>query len=90
MRPGCEQLRTEHTKAGADGPGSAGLLSFNQKMTQEEITSGNINGIGGGTDITPAYLDTDDMKHFHGTYKEIRDKHDPEFYPKCSPPNDTP
>ena len=22
------------------------------------------------------------MKHFHGTYKEICDKHDPEFYPK--------
>ena len=29
------QLRTEHTKAGADGPGSAGLLSFNQKMLRE-------------------------------------------------------
>ena len=23
---------------------------------------------GGGTDITPAYLNEDDMKHFHGTY----------------------
>ena len=22
------------------------------------------------------------MKHFHGTYKEVCDKHDPEFYPK--------
>ena len=29
-----------------------------------------------------AYLDTDDMKHFHGTYKNICDKHDPEFYSK--------
>ncbi len=24
---------------------------------------------GGGTDITPSYLDEEDMKHFHGTYK---------------------
>lgn len=37
---------------------------------------------GGGTDITPSYIDLDDMKHFHGTYKEVCDKHDPEFYPK--------
>jgi len=32
------QLRTEHTKAGADGPGSAGLLSFNQKMLRENYS----------------------------------------------------
>ena len=25
---------------------------------------------GGGTDITPSYLDEEDMKHFHGTYKD--------------------
>jgi len=31
------QLRTEQTKAGADGPGSAGLLSFNQKMIRENL-----------------------------------------------------
>lgn len=24
----------------------------------------------------------DDMKHFHGTLKEVCDKHDPEYYPK--------
>ena len=22
------------------------------------------------------------MKHFHGTYKEVCDRHDPEYYPK--------
>ena len=27
---------------------------------------------GGGTDITPSYLYEEDMKHFHGTYKEVR------------------
>ena len=24
---------------------------------------------GGGTDITPSYVNEDDMRHFHGTYK---------------------
>lgn len=24
----------------------------------------------------------DDMIHFHGTYKKVCDKHDPEYYPK--------
>ena len=24
---------------------------------------------GGGTDITPSYIDPQDLKHFHGTYK---------------------
>ena len=37
---------------------------------------------GGGTDITPSYVNEEDMKHFHGTYKEVCDKHDPEFYPQ--------
>lgn len=27
---------------------------------------------GGGTDITPSYVDADDMRHFHGTYKVSR------------------
>ncbi|GAB4824043.1 hypothetical protein N2152v2_011089 [Parachlorella kessleri] len=37
---------------------------------------------GGGTDITPCYVDEEDMKHFHSTYKAVCDRHDPEFYPK--------
>jgi coproporphyrinogen III oxidase len=35
---------------------------------------------GGGTDITPCYIDKEDMKHFHGTYKAVCDRHDPEYY----------
>ena len=54
-------------------------MHFNYRYFE---TEGGMWWFGGGTDITPAYLDTDDMKHFHGTYKEIADKHDPEFYPK--------
>ena len=37
---------------------------------------------GGGTDITPAYVDEADMRHFHGTYKAVCDRHDPSFYPR--------
>jgi len=37
---------------------------------------------GGGTDITPSYLDKEDMKHFHGTYKTVCDKYNAEWYPK--------
>ena len=37
---------------------------------------------GGGSDITPSYLDVDDIKHFHGTYKKVCDEHDPAWYPR--------
>lgn len=37
---------------------------------------------GGGTDLTPYYLFEEDVKHFHGTYKNVCDRFDPRFYPK--------
>eukprot|EP00803_Ostreobium_quekettii_P002673 evm.model.scf_998EXC.2 EVM.evm.TU.scf_998EXC.2 scf_998EXC:27963-28688(+) len=37
---------------------------------------------GGGTDITPSYIDAEDLAHFHGTYKRVCDAHDPEFHPR--------
>ena len=43
------QLRTEHTKAGADAGGSAGLLSFNQKMTPEDLNSADLDALAGGS-----------------------------------------
>lgn len=36
---------------------------------------------GGGTDLTPMYLNEEDATHFHKTLKEATDKHDPCFYP---------
>ncbi|KJE89912.1 coproporphyrinogen oxidase [Capsaspora owczarzaki ATCC 30864] len=36
---------------------------------------------GGGCDLTPSYLFEEDAKHFHATYKQVCDKHDPAFYP---------
>eukprot|EP00899_Mesostigma_viride_P026524 jgi/Mesvir1/7056/Mv09172-RA.1 len=37
---------------------------------------------GGGTDLTPSFLFEEDVKQFHQVYKDICDKHDPEFYLK--------
>ena len=37
---------------------------------------------GGGTDITPNWVVEEDMRHFHGTYKAVCDRHDPAYYPK--------
>jgi len=37
---------------------------------------------GGGTDLTPSYLYDEDAKHFHQVYKDVCDRHDPEFYPR--------
>lgn len=32
--------------------------------------------------VSVQFLIQDDMKHFHGTYKKVCDKHDPEYYAK--------
>ncbi|XP_026381017.1 coproporphyrinogen-III oxidase 1, chloroplastic-like [Papaver somniferum] len=37
---------------------------------------------GGGTDLTPAYIFEEDVKHFHTVQKNTCDKFDPSFYPK--------
>lgn len=55
----------------------APTMHFNYRYFE---TDGGAWWFGGGTDITPSYIDEDDMKHFHGTYKEICDKHDPDYY----------
>mmetsp|Transcript_10643 Transcript_10643/g.36091 ORF Transcript_10643/g.36091 Transcript_10643/m.36091 type:complete len:305 (-) Transcript_10643:72-986(-) len=54
-------------------------LHFNYRYFE---TDGGVWWFGGGTDITPSYLDEDDMKLFHGTLKEVCDSHDPEYYPR--------
>ena len=57
----------------------APTMHFNYRYFE---TDGGVWWFGGGTDITPAYLFEEDMAHFHGTYKDICDKHDPEYYQK--------
>jgi hypothetical protein len=74
------QLRTEHTRAGADAGGSAGLLSFNQKMTQEDRTSALIDGTAGGTDSTKVDAGAADtlaaLPQVYHTTDERSDKHE--------------
>jgi len=57
----------------------APTMHFNYRYFE---TEGGVWWFGGGSDLTPSYLVEDDVKHFHGTYKEVCDKHDPEFYGK--------
>ena len=37
---------------------------------------------GGGTDLTPYYLDKADVKHFHQTFKTVCDQHNDKYYCK--------
>lgn len=37
---------------------------------------------GGGTDLTPYYLNEEDAVHFHKTLKDACDEHDPTYYSK--------
>ncbi|GMH69619.1 hypothetical protein TrVE_jg11369 [Triparma verrucosa] len=54
-------------------------MHFNYRYFE---TDGGVWWFGGGTDITPSYINEEDMAHFHGTYKKVCDNHDPTFYPK--------
>ena len=48
-----------------------------------EVNSGDgkiIWWFGGGTDLTPYYLDTEDAAYFHNTLKSACDKHSPDYY----------
>jgi coproporphyrinogen III oxidase len=37
---------------------------------------------GGGADLTPYYLYPEDATHFHGTLKQVCDRHDPALFPR--------
>ena len=59
-------------------------MHFNYRYFETEDWGG-VPGqwwFGGGTDITPAYIDEGDMAHFHGAYKRVCDAHDAAYYPK--------
>ena len=94
--PAAAKRAAEEGKAGPDGDEigyfATGLscvmhprnpmaptMHFNYRYFE---TEGGVWWFGGGTDITPSYLFEDDMAHFHGTYKGVCDKHDPEYYAK--------
>lgn len=44
-------------------------------MNVRRLSRGETGWSGGGGDLTPYYLDEDDARHFHGTYKAACDAH---------------
>ncbi|KAM3935716.1 oxygen-dependent coproporphyrinogen-III oxidase, mitochondrial [Leptodactylus fuscus] len=58
-------------------------IHFNYRYFEIEEADGNKQWwFGGGTDLTPTYLNQEDVVHFHQTLKEACDAHNPGFYPK--------
>uniref|UniRef100_A0A8B9DJN2 Oxygen-dependent coproporphyrinogen-III oxidase, mitochondrial n=1 Tax=Anser cygnoides TaxID=8845 RepID=A0A8B9DJN2_ANSCY len=58
-------------------------MHFNYRYFEIEEADGTKQWwFGGGTDLTPTYLNEEDAVHFHKTLKEACDKHDPKLYPK--------
>ena len=58
-------------------------IHFNYRYFEIENKDGSIQWwFGGGTDLTPYYLNEADAKHFHSTLKSACDKHDPSYYSK--------
>lgn len=58
-------------------------IHFNYRYFEVEDSDGSIQWwFGGGTDLTPYYLNEDDIKHFHSTLKAACDQYDPSYYSK--------
>lgn len=58
-------------------------IHFNYRYFEVENPDGTTQWwFGGGTDLTPYYLDEKDVKHFHDTLKIACDKHNPTYYAK--------
>lgn len=49
----------------------APTMHFNYRYFE---TEGGLWWFGGGTDMTPSYINKEDARHFHGTYKAVCDK----------------
>ncbi|KAL2090055.1 hypothetical protein ACEWY4_014743 [Coilia grayii] len=57
-------------------------VHFNYRYFEIEEADGTKQWwFGGGTDLTPMYLDQEDAIHFHTTLKKACDKHHPQYYP---------
>ena len=58
-------------------------VHFNFRYFEVETGSGDKQWwFGGGTDLTPSYLNREDAVHFHKTLKDACDLHNKEYYPK--------
>ncbi|XP_066515314.1 oxygen-dependent coproporphyrinogen-III oxidase, mitochondrial [Hoplias malabaricus] len=58
-------------------------VHFNYRYFELEEEDGNKQWwFGGGTDLTPVYINEEDGALFHGVLREACDKHHPKFYPE--------
>lgn len=58
-------------------------VHFNYRYFEIEQEDGSHQWwFGGGTDLTPVYIDEEDTFHFHKTLKEACDKHNSQYYAK--------
>ncbi|XP_065332296.1 oxygen-dependent coproporphyrinogen-III oxidase [Cloeon dipterum] len=58
-------------------------IHFNYRYFEVQEPNGDCQWwFGGGTDLTPYYLDENDVRHFHGTLKKACDRHNAKLYPK--------
>lgn len=65
----------------------APTLHFNYRYFETDAPKGSPGAprqwwFGGGTDLTPAYIFEEDVRHFHSVQKSACDKFDPSFYPR--------
>jgi len=65
-------------------------IHFNYRYFEISLPDGRKEWwFGGGSDLTPYYLDEKDVQHFHGTLKKACDPHGKEYYPKFKRACDT-
>nr|CAD7203033.1 unnamed protein product [Timema douglasi] len=58
-------------------------VHFNYRYFEVQEPGGTTQSwFGGGTDLTPYYLDEEDSRHFHSQLKAACDQHDPGYYAK--------
>lgn len=57
-------------------------IHFNYRYFEVQNGDEVLWWFGGGTDLTPYYLNTADAVHFHSTLKNACDKHDKSYYSK--------
>ena len=58
-------------------------IHFNYRYFEVDDGSGKtLSWFGGGTDLTPYYLDKEDATHFHSTLKRACDSHNEGYYPR--------
>ena len=55
-------------------------LHFNYRYFEVQNGDKTEWWFGGGTDLTPYYLNENDVHHFHSSLKHVCDRHDPNYY----------